>query len=362
LGDPFPYAINLNNLGEYYLGEKEYENAIRYLESSLALSKKEQFLDLAIHTSGLLANAYEHENEYKKAYDLKIQEMGLKDTLYSINRAKSIEEIETKYETSQKDKAILEQKQTIQEKELGIRMRTIWLISSVSVLLLVTGVLFYLFKRKQIVAKQAALELKLAEEKERTRLQEERLRISRELHDNIGSYLTLINASFEQLPDMTSEQITQNLPEVQKALSLSMRELRKTVWLLNNQEVSAEAIILRLRDFFKPITQNGTRVIVQSEGDTGKTLTDIQATHLFRIIQEAVSNAFKYAKAETIRIHLEMEDKVRFSITDDGIGFQPSEILSGNGIKNMQSRIKEMKGELQIRSVLGEGTTVTGYF
>ncbi|NLN24063.1 MAG: sensor histidine kinase [Bacteroidetes bacterium] len=362
LKDTFPLAINLNNLGEYHLSEKDHKNAKTYFESSLELSTKKQYLDLAIHTSKLLSTVYENENQHKKAYDLKKQEMQMMDTLYSINRAKSLAEIETKYETAQKDKAILEQQQTIQQKELDLRTRNLWFVSSLGLLLLIAGFLFFLFKRKEAIAKRSALELKLAEEKERTHLQEERLRISRELHDNIGSYLTLINASIEQLPEMSSAQIAENYPDLQKALSLSMRELRKTVWLLNNQEISIDALALRLRDFFKPLNQNGTKIIVRSQGNTEKTLTDIQATHLFRIIQEAVSNAYKYAKAQNIYINIEVTDKICFSITDDGIGFEASAVQNGNGLKNMQSRITELKGELQIKSEPNKGTKVSGCF
>lgn len=362
LKDTFPYAINLNNLGEYYLSENDHKNARRYFESSLELSIKKQYLDLAIHTSKLLVAIYENENQYKKAYDLKKQEMQMMDTLYSINRAKSLVEMEAKYESAQKDKTLLEQQQTIQQKELDIRKRTLWLVSSLGLLLLIAGVLLYLFKRKEALAKQATLELKLAKEKERTRLQKERLRISRELHDNIGSYLTLINASLENLPEMSSEQITERFPKLQKALSLSMRELRKTVWLLNNQKIMIDALTLRLRDFFKPINENGTKIIVRSQGNTEKTLTDIQATHLFRIIQEAVSNAYKYAKAQNIYINLEVTDKICFSITDDGIGFEPSAVQNGNGLKNMQSRITELKGVLHIKSEPNKGTKVSGCF
>lgn len=362
LKDTFPYAINLNNLGEYYLGENDHKKARTYFESSLELSTKKQYLDLAIHTSKLLAAIYENENQFKKAYDLKKQEMQMMDTLYSINRAKSLVEMEAKYESARKDKALLEQQQTIQQKELDIRNRNLWLVSSLALLLLVAGILFYLFKRKEALAKQATLELKLAEEKERTRLQEERLRISRELHDNIGSYLTLINASLESLSEMSPAQITERFPNLQKVLSLSMRELRKTVWLLNNQKVSIDALAVRLRDFFKPMNQNGTKIIVRTQGNTEKTLTDIQTTHLFRIMQEAASNAYKYAEAKNIYVDLEATDKMYFSITDDGMGFDPSAVNSGNGLHNMQSRIKELKGVLQIQSEPNKGAKISGCF
>ncbi len=362
LKDTFPYAINLNNIGEFYLREKDYNKAKAYLDSSFQLSSSKLYQDLAIHTASLLSSVYENSNRFDLAYGLKKQEMRMMDTLYSINRAKSLIEMEAKYEAAQKDKALLEQQQTIQQKELDLRKRTIWLISSAGLLLLIAGMLYYLFKRKELVAKQAALELKLGEERERANIQEERLRISRELHDNIGSYLTLINASVEQIPEMSPGQITDNLPELQKTLALSMRELRKTVWLLNNQEITMEAIALRLRDFFKPLNQNGTKITVRSEGNTEKVLTDIQATHLFRVIQEAVSNAYKYAKAQHIRILLDTRENICFSISDDGVGFEISSARSGNGLRNMKSRMTELRGEIYLTSEPGKGTTVEGRF
>lgn len=161
---------------------------------------------------------------------------------------------------------------------------------------------------------------------------------------------------------MSSAQIAENYPDLQKALSLSMRELRKTVWLLNNQEISIDALALRLRDFFKPLNQNGTKITVKLKENTEKTLTDIQATHLFRIVQEAVNNAYKYSQAQNICIHLEFTNKICFSIIDDGIGFEVMTIQNGNGLQNMQTRMKELKGEIQVLSEVGKGTKVSGCF
>ena len=101
---------------------------------------------------------------------------------------------------------------------------------------------------------------------------------------------------------------------------------------------------------------------IPGKENTEKTLTDIQATHLLRIVQEAVNNAYKYSQAQNICIHLEFTNKICFSITDDGIGFEASAVQNGNGLKNMQSRITELKGVLQIKSEPNKGTKVSGCF
>lgn len=284
------------------------------------------------------------------------------DTLFSQENARSLAEMEKKYETVRKDNTILQQQQTIQQKELEIQKRTLWSVMAVAVVLILSGFLFYLFRRKEAIARQAALELRLAEQKELARVQEERLRISRELHDHIGSYLTLMSASVEQLQGENGH--AAKFRELQDHLSITMRELRKTVWLLNRQQVSVEEITVRLRDFFKPLHQNGTIIRVTSEGNTEVNLTEIQSTHLFRIVQEATSNAYKYASCSQISVHLRVEEdqKLCLRIEDDGKGFDPGKAVSGNGIRNMKSRMEELHGELDIRSFPGKGTVIDGCF
>ena len=274
-----------------------------------------------------------------------------------------------KYESAQKDLQLLEQQQAIQQQELKSQKQSIWFIAIVGTVILIAGILFYLFKRKAAIAKQASLELSLAEQKEVSRLQAERLRISRELHDNIGSYLTLMSASIEQLSmqngvNSHDGENPLKIADLQDTISMSMRELRKTVWLLNKQSVSVDEIALRIRDFFKPLHQNGTHISVKTEGNTEEKINEIQTTQLFRVIQEAVNNAYKYAKSNEIEIKLAVtvDKKLNFSISDDGDGFILEQSNSGNGLQNIKSRVAELKGEVQIESKIGNGTQIAGSF
>ena len=208
------------------------------------------------------------------------------------------------------------------------------------------------------------MELSLAEQKEVSRLQAERLRISRELHDNIGSYLTLMSASIEQLSIQNGNNSKDGenplkINDLQDTISMSMRELRKTVWLLNKQSVSIDEIALRIRDFFKPLHQNGTYIFVKTEGNTEEKINEIQTTQLFRVIQEAVNNAYKYAKSNKIEIKLAAtsDKKLSFSIADNGEGFNLDQSNSGNGLQNIKSRIAELKRRSSDRNKNGKWNT-----
>lgn len=319
--------------------------------------------DLA-YIEAQIALAYKGLGDFEKAYEAQLGHSRLKDSLYLDEKNKEIADIMVKYEAVEKDKSIMEQQQLIQQKELQIQRYLLGVGGAVFTVVFISGLFFFLYKRKEAIARQAKLELQLAEQKELTRIQQERLRISRELHDNIGSHLTLLSASVEQLDGGQTGSFGLKVSELQDNISLTMRELRKTVWLLNKNRATVDEIAVRLRDFFKSLNQNGTRILVIADGNTGQTLSDSQTTNLFRVVQEAINNAYKYASSSSVTVKLNAGDTHRFDfkIEDNGKGFDYRLVNSGNGLKNMKSRIKELDGELTITSKPGKGTTIAGSF
>ncbi|MBN2806747.1 MAG: sensor histidine kinase [Prolixibacteraceae bacterium] len=285
------------------------------------------------------------------------------DSVFSDKNALALAEMEKKYESAQKDKSILEQQQIIQQKELAMQRMVLGALLLLVFILFAAGFFYFQFKRKEAAAKQATLELHLAEQKELARIQSERLRISRELHDNIGSYLTLMSASLEQLY-LNDENVQLKIERLKDHLKMSLRELRSTVWLLKRQAVSVDEISIRLRDFFKPLHQNGTNIEICTEGNTDCLLSEIQTTHLFRVVQEAVNNAYKYAECRQIRVQIiiKINNEMCVLVSDDGKGFDQKQVKAGNGFLNMEARMKELNGSLKIISCPGYGTEVEGCF
>ena len=212
-------------------------------------------------------------------------------------------------------------------------------------------ILFALLKRKAAIAERAELQMNISKQEQLVKSQEERLRISRELHDNIGSYLTLMSATAEELSN--SGESGNKIENLKDNLSMSMRELRRTVWLFNQRSANIDEIVIKVRDFFKPIIQNEKTIRIHVDPDIEEiVLNDIQTTHVFRIIQEAVNNALKHANCTSINLSFfsNTEKELSFSITDDGNGFDENEIKHGNGLKNMQSRMLELDGKMNVVS------------
>jgi signal transduction histidine kinase len=88
-------------------------------------------------------------------------------------------------------------------------------------------------------------------------------------------------------------------------------------------------------------------------------ISSLVGINLYRIIQEAVNNAIKYANPETISISVtESKRKIKTKIHDDGSGFDPEEVTLGNGLEIMQKRTNEISGRFEIHSNQGQGTTI----
>ena len=213
-------------------------------------------------------------------------------------------------------------------------------------------------ERKRL-KKENELKLELAASEADNKMQNEKLRISRELHDNIGSQLTFINSSLETMRHNGNEADT--LEDTQKLALNTIRELRSTVWLINQKEFLLDDFIIKLREFLKPVASSGTSVSVNLNGSGNHKLDANTATNIFRIIQEAVNNALKYSGCTELIITADSTEagKLRIVIEDNGTGFDMATGKRGYGLKNIKARAEAIKGACTIKSEPGSGTTVS---
>ncbi len=190
------------------------------------------------------------------------------------------------------------------------------------------------------------------------KIQKERERISRELHDNVGSQITNLITGIE----VSNLHVKKNQQD--KALSLlgnldtdargAMTDLRETIWLLDKEEVEFEAFIEHLNGYLNRQKRysKGLEIKLDSTIDNECVLEPGQSMNLTRIIQEALNNSRKYAEANEFIISFRLENqKLYVNLVDDGKGMDlDEEINKGNGIRNMSHRAEEMDAKFQIKS------------
>ncbi len=355
LGDRQGVAININNAGEALMMTGAPERAIPFFRQSLKESRAIHFNDLSRHTLEMLANACREIGDFEAAYDWLQQSYALKDSLFDAKRSAQIADMQEKYETEQKGKALLNE-------QLRVRQRTLWLVVAIAAMVLLTivstlAIRQYRQQRQQLVLESALRENLLQQQKE-SALQTERLRISRDLHDHLGAELTLIRSAIARRAYLSQQ------PEEKAELNAlgdnarrAMEELRETVWAIGGEAHTVEDIALRLQDFSARLGEGNIEVTWPEEAGAVQ-LNSTQTLHLYRIAQEAVNNALKHAPQSAIGIVFGMENqRLVMEISDSGPGFDTTSRKQGYGLRNMQERAQEVGAACSISST-DEGVKV----
>ena len=276
--------------------------------------------------------------------------------------AKQTNELETKYQTAKKEKQLL-----LKEIEIKKTRERLFLVVGISLFIGLIGWLIYRQQKIRNKQQQQEFELKSAIAKIETqnKLQEQRLQISRDLHDNIGSQLTFIISSVDNVKyafDIDNPKLDNKLSNISSFARETIIELRDTIWAMNKSEISIEDLQSRIHNFVEKAKEAKSDIKFDfnvSEDIKAIQFTSIEGMNIYRTIQEAINNSVKYATATAITIEiLQQNDTIKVIITDNGVGFSSDEIIQGNGIGNMQKRIKDIGGTFEINSQKGIGTTI----
>jgi signal transduction histidine kinase/ligand-binding sensor domain-containing protein len=234
--------------------------------------------------------------------------------------------------------------------------KTIWFfLLLLTVLSLLTALAVNRYNQNKFKKLKAQLELE-------RKVQLEKERIARDLHDNIGVQANAILHSASILKDATgtSTDIADNLHSTAKAMLLSLRE---TLWAMKHEEVPAGELWIRIINFTKSL-QNHYKYIDTGISGTAPAnfLINAQtALHIVMIVQEAANNAIKHAQATAIKLSSAVEkNNWKISIIDNGIGFNVNQThrIDAFGLQNMQQRAQEANVLFQLHSKKNIGTQV----
>jgi signal transduction histidine kinase len=191
---------------------------------------------------------------------------------------------------------------------------------------------------------------------------EERLRISRELHDNVGSQLTYLimglEASEMLLEQQHTEKLSANIEQLQLSARDSMQQLRDAIWALNKEEMTLQLLAERFKNWSVKMTENKIiDVHFNQDIQQAHHLDAIATLNIFRLLQEAVHNTIKHAQATQLDVRIKTTPHLCiFIISDNGIGLSGKK--EGYGIENMKSRANQIGALFTMESKKNTGTTI----
>ncbi len=223
-----------------------------------------------------------------------------------------------------------------------------------------TGLAFlaiYLFFRNNWIKKMLLLE-------SRQNLQSERVRISRDLHDNIGTQLGILSRSlnwiFDNIGQLKSDGMKERIQKLMVISKYTNEQLRDVIWASKSDHLTTSDLEERIKMFAFRLNQDAApKVQVQNHLKNNIGLSPSLSLNLFRIVQEGITNSIKHSQCSHILIAFsEDSEHWEVSIKDDGKGFDEDEITYGEGLSNMMQRSNNLGFDIQIKSIVDVGTII----
>jgi tetratricopeptide (TPR) repeat protein len=238
--DTYGIAECLVLYADFYYAQEKYVEAAKWFTQCYEEAIKNKYIHLGQYAAEYASICYSKLNNYEQALAYQKNQRNLKDSLLNESSNKTIAELETQFETEKKEKQIIEQNVVIANKEYEIKQRNYFLYALIAVGILIVVLVFFIIKqikfKQQKLIEANRLKDEIAKIKTLEKLNEERVRISRDLHDNIGSQLTFIISSIDNMSFFmkeTNNELKTKLQELNDFSRKAIAELRVTINTLN---------------------------------------------------------------------------------------------------------------------------------
>ena len=330
---------------------KKYDAALDTLNSALKLYNQIGAVEGRLYAIWIMMDVMLATNDTNARSTIS-KYISIKDSLYRVEGTNKIAEYKTIYETEKKEteNTILQQDNILKQSKIDQRNKTI-IVLAIGILLIV----FIVIWRINIInlkKKQKELETTQA-------IQQEKQRISRDLHDNVGGQLSYILYSLEDIKNDDKQKRVELSNNINESVRQVISNLRETIWAINEEDLSVTDLSDKLKMYTRQLFKNSKAKVSFNE----TIIEDIKlksavGLNLFRMCQEIINNAFKYAQAAELTIIIRAQEQVEIEISDNGVGFNISDVPEDSyGLKNIASRAEESNITINSSSVIAQGTT-----
>ena len=362
LGDTKGQVSCMNNLGLVFQEQKQYDSSIAVLQTALNIGKDAVNCLPEINQTYLaLSRSYESLNKDDEALSMFKFYSSTKDSLFTDDLSQKFAELETRYETLEKEKEIQRQQYVIEKKNYWIA----GIALSLALLSLLAVSYYSRYKIKQEARmKQAVLEQQqLAASAVMKAEEKERQRIAKDLHDGVGQMMSAAKMNLSAFENELQFSNTEQKLSFERIIGLvdeSCKEVRTVSHQMMPNMLLKSGLGKAVAEFLDKIDQKVIKVNLHVEGLQERLNEDVEIV-LYRVLQECVNNVIKHSGASQLDIALiKDKDGISATIEDNGKGFDPQQLgeESGIGLKNMKARIDYLNGSIDFDSSPGKGTLV----
>jgi len=352
LNDTLALSINYFNLGVLYKSKAMYPQSLDALQSCLQYATAINYTDMQNSAVNEIADLYEQMGDYRQSLIYLKKHIALNSADNNKN-SKTIDELQTKYEITQREDQVLQQ-------QFEITKRNYWMAGIFVIILLMLLIGFIYYKQTKLKQRNIAMQAIIETE------ESERKRIAQDLHDSVSQTMMAakINLSIigGELPFVNEEQ----KKRFDKAIGMvddGFREVRTISHNMMPWALHQTGLAQVIKQFIGNIETDSIAINFFSRGVDAPFDATTEII-LYRILQECVNNVMKHANASRLDISLiRDEENISLTIEDNGKGFDATqpEIYRGMGLNNLQSRINFLKGKVELDSQVGKGTLVSVY-
>ncbi len=329
---------------------KNFSKAILTGAMAVAMTEKSNRLDLLSTALTLQAENLSLAGAYKEAYEIKVRLDVLNSQRFTGDLNEKISAANARLRTAESE----------HEKQLALlkakKEKQLLVYGLIGLFIIMILVLYNYYQRRH---NRQRLQLQ-------AQVQEEKTRLSRDLHDNLGSQLTLLSNNIEALDVhyRKEQELDGPIDKLKNSSRQLLQTLRETIWILNREQVTAEDFFDKLVDYAHRFLQStgGIQLKVEEDFTSSRELQSNQALQLFRICQEAINNACKYSgTAELLLSGRTEKNKFILEVADKGCGFLLPDTGDEEhyGLRNMSDRAAAAGATLHIDTQLNKGTRIT---
>lgn len=352
---------NFSQAIDLYGAEATYFNAIGKFEEALISAKKQQqyarelgHKEEIIDATLILSEIYESLGNYKEALNSKKKYIEVKKQNFNRSNTKSLAYYQSKYVSEKTERDLIEKNANIEileNQNNSFKKQAIFL--GVTTILFFGLILLYKAKQehknKKILQERFSQDLIVSQENER-------IRISKDLHDGLGQRLLVIKNKLLSSGDTESVNM----------LNATIEEVRAITRDLHPFQLQELGITKAIEHTISEVDENTNLFISAEIENIDNLFNKEQEVNIYRIIQEALSNIVKHSKAEATKITIKKStNTVLISIRDNGIGFEFQDRLHDKktlGLNTLLERTKSLKGQMKIQSKKENGTLLEFQF